>query len=117
MIPGTAEFDFNQRYSTELSAGAIRKRVVDILDAHRLNYRLDWWLSGEPFLTRPGPLRAAAADAIRNVTGLTPTESTAGGTSDGRFIAKLGTEIVEIGPVNATIHQIDECVRIDDLPR
>ena len=117
VIPGTAEFDFNLRYSTELSAGAIRKRVVDILDAHRLNYRLDWWLSGEPFLTRPGPLRAAAADAIRNVTGLTPTESTAGGTSDGRFIAKLGTEIVEIGPVNATIHQIDECVRIDDLPR
>ncbi|WP_348672379.1 succinyl-diaminopimelate desuccinylase [uncultured Abyssibacter sp.] len=117
VVPGTAEFDFNLRYSTELDAGTIRKRVVDILDAHRLSYRLDWWLSGEPFLTHPGPLRSAGIEAINAVTGLTPAESTAGGTSDGRFIAQLGTEVVEIGPVNATIHQIDECVRIADLPK
>lgn len=117
VIPGTAEFDFNLRYSTELDAATIRQRVVDLLDAKRLNYQLDWWLSGEPFLTRPGNLRAASVEALQVETGQTPTESTAGGTSDGRFIAQLGTEVVEIGPINATIHQIDECVRVDDLPR
>lgn len=117
VIPGTAEFDFNLRYSTELDAGVIRQRVVDVLDAKRLNYQLDWWLSGEPFLTRPGKLRAASVRALETETGLSPAESTAGGTSDGRFIAQLGTEVVEIGPINATIHQIDECVRVSDLPR
>lgn len=117
VIPGTAEFDFNLRYSTELDAGTIRQRVVDVLDAKRLNYQLDWWLSGEPFLTRPGKLRAASVCALETETGLSPAESTAGGTSDGRFIAQLGTEVVEIGPINATIHQIDECVRVSDLPR
>lgn len=117
VIPGTAEFDFNLRYSTELDAGTIRQRVVDVLDAKRLNYQLDWWLSGEPFLTRPGKLRAASVRALETETGLSPAESTAGGTSDGRFIAQLGTEVVEIGPINATIHQIDECVRVSDLPR
>lgn len=117
VIPDTVEIDFNLRYSNELDADTIRQRVVQVLDANRINYRLDWWHSGAPFLTTSGALRAAAREAIDDVTGLTPEESTAGGTSDGRFIATLGTEVVEIGPINATIHQIDECVRIADLPR
>ena len=117
VVPGEAVIDFNLRYSTELTGDAIRTQVTAALDAHKLNYTLDWWHSGEPFLTPPGELRAAARAAIGDVTGLSPDASTAGGTSDGRFIATLGTEVVEIGPINATIHQVDECVRIADLPR
>lgn len=117
VIPGDAVIDFNLRYSTELTGDLIREQVTATLDKHKLNYALDWWHSGEPFLTPPGALRAAARASIGEVTGLQPDPSTAGGTSDGRFIATLGTEVVEIGPINATIHQVDECVRIADLPR
>ena len=117
VVPGEAVIDFNLRYSTALTGDAIREQVTAVLDAHKLKYTLDWWHSGEPFLTPPGDLRRAAREAIGEETGLTPDPSTAGGTSDGRFIATLGTEVVEIGPINATIHQVDECVRIADLPR
>ena len=117
VIPGDAVIDFNLRYSTQLTGDAIRTTVAEVLDRHGLNHDLNWWHSGEPFLTPRGRLRSAARTAIRAETGLDPEHSTAGGTSDGRFIATLGTEVVEIGPINATIHQVDECVRIADLPR
>lgn len=117
VIPGDAVIDFNLRYSTQLTGDAIRDIVAEVLNRHGLRYQLDWWHSGEPFLTPPGKLRSASRAAIQAETGLDPDRSTAGGTSDGRFIATLGTEVVEIGPINATIHQVDECVKIDDLPR
>ncbi len=116
VVPGSLEARFNVRYSPRLTAPAIRARVEAILERHRLDYRIDWQHSGEPFLTEEGPLVEAALGAVRAVTGVTPRLSTSGGTSDGRFIAPLGAQVVELGPVNDTIHQIDERVRIDDLP-
>ena len=89
--------------------------MTSILDRHRLDYQIDWLLSGQPFLTRPDSLVNAACQAIYDVTGLNTRLSTAGGTSDGRFIAPTGAQVVEIGPVNATIHKVNECVRADDL--
>ncbi len=115
VIPGEALVIFNLRYSTELTADQIRARVLTLLDRHTLRYSLDWHHSGLPFLTQPGPLVAAARMAIRAETGLETQLSTAGGTSDGRFIAPTGAEVVEVGPINATIHQLDECVRVADL--
>lgn len=115
VIPGTAEVDFNFRFSTELTADAIRERVERILDAHGLDCTVEWHLSGEPFLTLEGALVDATRAAIAGTTGGEPTLSTGGGTSDGRFIAPTGAQVVELGPVNATIHQIDERVRAADL--
>lgn len=115
VIPGTAEVLFNFRFSTEVTDQQLRKRTEAILDAHGLDYTLDWTLSGQPFRTERGALLDAVQKAIHTVTGYETTLSTSGGTSDGRFIASTGAQIVELGPLNATIHQIDECVSVDDL--
>ena len=115
VIPGELDIIFNFRFSTEVTDQQLRDRTVAILDKHHLNYELNWHLSGQPFLTAEGELVDAAVKAVKEVTGLDTQLSTAGGTSDGRFIAPMGTQVVELGPVNATIHQIDECASIDDL--
>lgn len=115
VIPGELEVAFNFRFSTESSEASLKQRVATILDKHGLDWHIDWALSGLPFLTEPGELLDAVAASIRQVTGRETTPSTSGGTSDGRFIATLGTQVVELGPVNATIHQIDERVLASDL--
>jgi succinyl-diaminopimelate desuccinylase len=115
VIPGTLTADFNFRFSTESTAEGLKSRVHSILDAHALDYTIDWHLSGEPFLTHDGELRRAALDSIREVMSLDAECSTAGGTSDGRFIAPSGAQVIELGPCNASIHKVNECVRIADL--
>lgn len=118
VIPGTLEAKFNFRYSTASTEADLRARVAAILDRHGLDYDLDWNLSGAPFLAPAGGvLRAAVIDACRAILGVTPEASTGGGTSDGRFIAPLGVEVVEVGPCNATIHKVDEHVAVADLER
>jgi len=115
VIPGELEVMFNLRYSTELNEQMIRQRIHTVLDNHALDYTLDWRLSGEPFLTPAGELVDAARAAIQEVSRIDTELSTSGGTSDGRFIAPTGAQVLELGPVNATIHQIDECVAVDAL--
>lgn len=115
VIPGTLEAAFNFRFSTESSAASLRERTEALLRRHGVEFSLRWDLSGEPFLTRGGPLREQTIAAIAAVCGIATEASTGGGTSDGRFIAPLGTDVVEVGPVNATIHQIDEHVSVADL--
>lgn len=115
VIPGTLVAQINFRFSTESTVEQLQARTRAILDRFGLDYRIDWSLSGLPFLTEPGELLDAVAQSIEAVTGETTTPSTSGGTSDGRFIATLGTQVVELGPVNATIHQVDERVRASDL--
>lgn len=115
VIPGTLEALFNFRFSTELNELIIRQRTEAILDKFELEYSLDWKLSGLPFLTRNAVLIDAVRSSIFEVTGVTTTPSTTGGTSDGRFIAPTGAEVVEVGPCNASIHKIDEHVRLADL--
>ncbi|WP_119292249.1 succinyl-diaminopimelate desuccinylase [Azohydromonas sediminis] len=110
VIPGDVVVDFNFRFSTESTPQQLRERVHGVLDRHGLQYALDWTLGGEPFLTPPGPLSDALTAAIRATTGVTPELSTTGGTSDGRFIARICPQVVEFGPVNASIHKIDEHV-------
>ena len=115
VIPGTLEVTFNFRYSTEVTAEILKQRVIETLDKHQLNYSIDWTLSGLPFLTPVGELVNAARTAIKNVTGIETELSTGGGTSDGRFIAPTGAQVLELGVLNATIHQINEHVNVDDL--
>jgi succinyl-diaminopimelate desuccinylase len=115
IIPGDLSIMFNLRYSTELSEQKIRDRIHAILDKYKLDYTLDWRLSGKPFLTPAGELVDAARDAIREVIGIETTLSTSGGTSDGRFIAPTGAQVLELGPINATIHQVNECVAVTAL--
>jgi succinyl-diaminopimelate desuccinylase len=115
VIPGRLEVQFNLRFSTELDADTIKTRVCRILDTGGFEYDLRWRLSGNPFLTPAGELVAATRAAIAEVTGTQTQLSTSGGTSDGRFIAPTGAQVVELGPVNATIHQIDECVGVEEL--
>jgi len=116
VIPGTLHALINFRYGTASSADALRTRTEAILQRHGLRFTLEWNLSGEPFLTPPGGrLRETVVAVCRELCGLDPEQSTGGGTSDGRFIAPLGVEVVEIGPVNATIHKLDECVAVHDL--
>jgi succinyl-diaminopimelate desuccinylase len=117
VIPGSAECIFNFRYSTASHADDLRRKVTAVLDRHLAQYDARWWHTGEPYYTADGTLTRAAALAVQTVTGRTPLLFTGGGTSDGRFLAPLGAQVVEIGPVNATIHQVDERVRIDDLER
>jgi succinyl-diaminopimelate desuccinylase len=117
VIPGELKVVFNLRFSTELTEQDIRQRAEAILDKHELNYDINWQLSGQPFLTSEGNLIDATVAAIKETTGLNTELSTSGGTSDGRFIAPTGSELVELGPVNATIHKVDECVRADDLDK
>jgi len=115
VVPGQMEVVFNFRFSTEVTSDQLKERVRVILDRHKLEWDIDWVLSGNPFLTAAGDLVEASRAAIRSVTGIDTELSTAGGTSDGRFIAPTGAQVVEIGPVNATIHKIDERVRVKDL--
>ncbi len=117
VIPETVSVEFNLRYSTELVAKEIEQQVESILDEFGLEYQLNWHLSGEPFLTEGGKLIEQATAAITEITGIEPEHSTGGGTSDGRFIAKLGTQVVEFGPCNGTIHKPNEMVSIDDLEK
>ena len=118
VIPGEAQVTFNFRYSTASTERDLRERVEAILHKHGVVHELDWWLSGEPFLSpADGRLRAAVIDSIREQCSTEPECSTGGGTSDGRFIAPLGAEVVELGPNNASIHQVDECVPVEQLQR
>jgi succinyl-diaminopimelate desuccinylase len=108
---------FNFRFSTASSVQSLRDRVHSILDRHGLDYDLIWELSGKPYLTPKGILVEAIGLAIKTVTGAEPQLSTSGGTSDGRFIADICSQVVEFGPRNATIHQLNECVEVDDVER
>ena len=117
VIPGELAMDFNIRYSTEQTADGLKARIAALVERHGLDAALNWHLSGEPFLTEPGRLTACVRKAVLDELGLDCALSTSGGTSDGRFIAPLGCELVELGPVNATIHKIDECVAVADLDR
>ena len=117
VIPGSVEVLFNLRFSTEVTADEIRGRCEAILDQGGLTYDIEWSLSGEPFLTEPGALLNAVIDSIESTTGHVPEVSTGGGTSDGRFIAPSGAQVVEVGHVNATIHQINERVKLADIPQ
>lgn len=117
VIPGELEAWFNFRYSTETTAEALRARVEEILRRHAVPHELAWEHSGEPFLTPPGELVEAVRAAVRRVAGVEPRLSTSGGTSDGRFIAPTGAQVVELGPCNATIHQADEHVAVEELVR
>lgn len=117
VIPGTVDIIFNFRFSTELTEQDLKNRTEAILDKHGLDYDLEWKLSGHPFLTDCGALVDAAVKAIKTRTGIDTELSTAGGTSDGRFIAPTGAQVLELGPVNATIHQVDERVLAADLDK
>ena len=115
VIPGIAEIVFNFRYSTESTHEKLQQQVETVLNKHGLEYDLVWSLSGKPFRTASGPLVDAVKSAIYANTGYDTELSTSGGTSDGRFIAPTGAQVVELGPLNATIHQVDECVSVKDL--
>ena len=115
IIPGELTFHLNFRYSTEQTQSSLKERVVNIFNQHAINPTIEWHLSGEPFLTERGPLLNSCKQAVLQHTGLNSELSTSGGTSDGRFIAPYGVEVVEVGPVNATIHQVNECVSLADL--
>ena len=115
VVPGEAKVMFNFRYSTETTKEELMAKVHEILDNHKIDYTLDWHHSGDPFLTPVGDLVSACVSAIEETRNITPELSTSGGTSDGRFIAQEGTQVVELGPVNATIHQINESILVKDL--
>jgi len=115
VIPGEAKVMFNIRYSTETTKEELKSKVHEILDLHKLDYSVDWSHSGYPFLTPKGELVSACISAVKETKEITPELATSGGTSDGRFIAQEGTQVVELGPVNATIHQVNESVLVQDL--
>jgi succinyl-diaminopimelate desuccinylase len=115
VVPGHVDIRFNFRFSTASSVESLKSRVQAILDRHRLNYELHWTLSAKPYLTAKGSLVEAAARAIKTETGIDTELSTTGGTSDGRFIADICPQVVELGPTNASIHKIDEGIRLDEL--
>jgi succinyl-diaminopimelate desuccinylase len=115
VIPGELKARFNLRYSPVQTLDGLKEIVEGILRKHGIRYTLEWYLSGEPFYTPPGPLSNGAVAAVQQVTGRTPKLSTGGGTSDGRFIAPMGAQVVEIGVVNSTIHKVNECVRVEEI--
>ena len=117
VIPGELRAHFNFRFSTESTVDALKERTTEILDRHQLEYRIEWSLSGNPFITRPGKLVEAIQQSISGVAGISPELSTTGGTSDGRFIADICDELVELGPVNASIHKINEHIAVEDIDR
>jgi succinyl-diaminopimelate desuccinylase len=117
VIPGDALIDLNFRFSTESTPESLKARVAAVLQRHGVEHRIAWTLGGSPFLTRPGTLSEALVRAIRDETGVQAELSTTGGTSDGRFISRICPQVVEFGPVNATIHKIDEHVAVDAVPR
>lgn len=115
VIPGSARVQFNIRYSTEVTEDELINRIESVLIKHNLRFELEWLPSSKPFLTTSGALLTVTKEAIAEITGNIPEVSTSGGTSDGRFIAPTGAEVIELGPVNRTIHKINECVKVDDL--
>jgi succinyl-diaminopimelate desuccinylase len=115
VIPGELELQFNFRFSNESSAESLKQRVQAVLDRHGLDHQLAWTLGGDTFLTPPGSLSQGLSRAIQDETGVTPVLSTTGGTSDGRFIARICPQVVEFGPINASIHKIDEHVKVEDI--
>ncbi|MBE5252127.1 succinyl-diaminopimelate desuccinylase [Mixta mediterraneensis] len=115
VIPGELFVQFNFRFSTESTDTTLRQRVTELLDRHQLRYTIEWKLSGQPFLTSRGKLVDAVINAVAHYNEIKPQLLTTGGTSDGRFIARMGAQVVELGPVNATIHKINECVKASDL--
>ena len=115
VIPGELKARFNLRYSPVQTQESLRKTVEGILDRHGVRYTIEWYVSGEPFYTPPGALSDAVSAAVKSVTGVTPLLSTGGGTSDGRFIATLGAQVVELGVTNASIHKVNESVGIDEI--
>ena len=115
VIPGTCEIDFNLRFAPVSTTAALMRRIEDILRRHRLDYEVTWTVGAQPFLTEPGRLSEALSEAIELATGRRPQLSTTGGTSDGRFIATVCPQVVEFGPTNATIHKVNECIRVADL--
>ena len=115
VIPGELFVQFNFRISTELNDEMIKSRVLALLDKHQLRYTVAWWLSGQPFLTDRGKLVDAVVNAIEHYNEIKPQLLTTGGTSDGRCLARMGAQVVELGPGNATIHKINECVNAADL--
>ena len=115
VIPGELKARFNIRFSTEQTVEKLQQTITGILDRHKVNYTLEWFVSGLPFFTAPGILSEAVRQAVLEHTGRTPEMSTTGGTSDGRFIAPTGAQVVELGVLNATIHKVNECVRIADI--
>lgn len=115
VIPGQVEMDFNFRFGTASTPEGLQQKLEAVLRKHRLDYAVQWTLNGMPFLTPPGALVEAVQGAIREVTGISPELSTSGGTSDGRFIARICPQVVEVGPPNASIHQVDEHICLSDL--
>jgi succinyl-diaminopimelate desuccinylase len=115
VIPGELKARFNLRFSTEQTVDGLKTVVEEILRRHRVKYSLEWFISGYPFLTVPGKLSAAATRAVQEQLQITPKLSTGGGTSDGRFIAPMGAQVIEIGVINASIHKVNECVRVADI--
>jgi succinyl-diaminopimelate desuccinylase len=115
VIPGELRVRFNLRYCPVQTLAGLEAQVEEILRRHGVRFTLEWYVSGEPFYTPPGPLSQAVSSAVREVAGITPALTTGGGTSDGRFIAPLGAQVVELGVVNASIHKVNECVRVADL--
>ena len=117
VIPGECEIIGNFRFSTEVTDQELRDKLESLLKDHNIDYDIEWNLSGLPFLTAKGELVSAAVTAIQNVVGIQTELSTSGGTSDGRFIAPTGAQVLELGPQNATIHQINECVEVSALEK
>jgi succinyl-diaminopimelate desuccinylase len=117
VIPGELKARFNLRWSPVQTLDGLKQTITGILDRHKVKYSLEWFLSGEPFYTPPGALSDAVVEAVRGVTGRAPALSTGGGTSDGRFIAPMGAQVVELGVVNRTIHKVNEFVRVEDIDR
>ncbi len=117
IIPGSLEVSFNFRFSTAVTEAELKERVHAILDRHGLRYDLAWRLSGAPFLTTGRELIEATQAAVRDILGLEARPDTGGGTSDGRFVAPTGAQVVELGPLNGTIHKIDECIPVEDIDR
>ncbi len=115
VIPGELKMRFNLRYCPAQTLGGLQGAVEEILRRHKVRYTLEWFVSGEPFYTAPGTLSAAVTAAVEAVSGLTPKLTTGGGTSDGRFIAPLGAQVVELGVISESIHKVNECVRVADI--
>jgi succinyl-diaminopimelate desuccinylase len=117
IIPGELTAQFNFRFGTASTAEALKERLTAVLEKHGLDFHIQWTLNGRPFLTQPGPLSDALQAAIKDETGVDAELSTTGGTSDGRFIAAICPQVVEFGPINATIHKLNECVAVADVPK
>jgi succinyl-diaminopimelate desuccinylase len=117
VIPGELKARFNLRFSTEQTVDSLKATVEGLLQRHRVNYTLDWFISGQPFLTSPGVLSDVVSRAVQELLQITPKLSTGGGTSDGRFIAPMGAQVIELGVINESIHKINECVRVEDIDR